>query len=129
MFNTNKEVVLDVLASIEATEEHIRRLDEMARYAREHNKYTEVLTGNLREILFGIEIDQWRRLLMWGITLEEKDRDRIKAAAHQRFLRKGMSVADWMNGGIQPSSWLTANEEEFRELIEKTFKPSSETGV
>lgn len=125
-FSTNKEVVLDVLASIEITEKWISEFDAMVRYAREQNKFAEISSGNLREILYGIEIDQWRKLLMWGITLDDKDRDRIKGMVHNRFLSHNMGVIDWLNNGIQPSRWFSAEEDEFRSLVEKTFYPSSQ---
>lgn len=123
--SSNKDVIIDTLASIEAAQEQLIRFDEMLSYIRGHNRYTELSTGNIRETIYGIEINQWRRLLMWAITLTDEERDRIKAAVHHRFLRKDQSIIDWINGGISPSFWYTAEEVEFRELVEKTFAPSA----
>jgi hypothetical protein len=62
---------------------------------------------------------------MWGLTLTQEEQDRIKAAAHERFLSKRMSVAHWLNDGVTPGQWVEADEVEFRKMAAKAFSPSN----
>lgn len=62
-------------------------------------------------------------MAMWGLTLDDAERNRIKAAAHHRFLRDGISVGTWLNDGVEPSKWLTSDAEEFRDMARKAFGP------
>jgi len=57
------------------------------------------------------------------LTLDREEQDRIKAAVYDRFLRDGMSVATWMNNGTSPGSWLSCNEDAFREMAKAAFAP------
>ncbi len=72
------------------------------------------------------ELDEWRNLLIWGLTCSHEAIDRIKAAVHERFLADRMHVAHWFQNDEYPSSWLTADEEEFREMAKKAFAPKDE---
>jgi hypothetical protein len=66
------------------------------------------------------ELELWRNLFMWAMTLPQKEIDRIKAAAYERFLDK-FSVSHWLG---DPTSWSQATEDEFREMARKAFKPA-----
>jgi len=82
--------------------------------------------GNMREELYRRELDEWRGLLMWGLVCDDKTRDRLKAAAYERFLSDKMCINKWLFNGENPSSWLTRDEQEFRDTVKKLFKPSEQ---
>ena len=82
--------------------------------------------GKLLSDLMQAELDEWRNLLMWALVADIDTQDRIKAAAHQRFLSERHAVAQWFNDGAYPSSWLKADENEFREMARKAFAPRKE---
>jgi len=119
---TNKKMTEEAMVRIEQIQSHIAAIDAAARFIRMHcGRHIDVDYGSIREQLITAELDEWRNLFLWAITLDDAVRDRIKAAAHQRFLADGMHVADWMNGGVSPGSWLSADEDEFREMAKSAF--------
>lgn len=81
---------------------------------------------NIVNKLYEEEMVEWRKLAMWGLTLDDADRDRIKAAVHQRFLRDGMSVHDWMNDGVAAATGFLATKAEFRAMAKTAFAPKEE---
>lgn len=86
----------------------------------------EIDCGNLHRELLDSELHEWRNLFMWALTLGDEARDRIKAAAHERFLRDGMHVAHWLTPeGTTPGKWLSTDEEEFREMARAAFAPKA----
>ncbi len=122
----NTDMVEQAMTRIELIQQHMQNLDEAARYVSERKSYADRAredAGALRDALIRLELHEWRNVAMWGLTLDDAERDRIKAAVHQRFLRDGMSVTHWMNGGVTPSQWFSADEEEFREMARKAFSP------
>lgn len=122
---TNKEIVKQALVRIEVLRKDMDNLQAIQR--RLGSRYTSDLKkpdfGNIFQLLVERELDEWRGVFMWGMTLEDKDRERIKAAAHQSFLREGIGVSHWWNDGESPSSWLVADEEKFRAMAKKAFGP------
>ena len=120
---TNKQVVEECMARIEQLQEHIKAVEAAAWCLRERKKWVEVDYGNLHDLLISEELEEWRNLALWGMTLDDAERDRVKAAAHQRFLDDGQCVGTWMNNGVQPSSWLVSDEEKFRAMAKKAFGP------
>lgn len=123
--NISKErMAEESLERIMHIQEHISAV-EAAVYSimkRDRNKIIDY--GNLRECLINDELDEWRKLFMWGLTLDKERRDRIKAAAHNRFLRDGMHVANWINNGISPGTWFVADEAKFRTMAKAAFSPT-----
>ena len=89
---------------------------------RKHSDY-KLGDGKVFNDLMAWELEEWRGLLMWGMLVDQKTKDRIKAAAHERFLSDRMHVADWFNNGINPRSWLTCDEKEFRKMAKEAFSP------
>lgn len=90
------------------------------KYGQKSGKHN---TGNTYELLIEKELDEWRGLMMWGLVVDGAIRDRIKAAAHDRFLSERVSVNKWWNDGQEASHWYTSTEEEFREMARKAFAP------
>ncbi len=123
---TNKSIAVGCLERIEVLQEHVRRVNDAVHYIRSLDRRTEIDHGDIINKLYEEEMVEWRKLAMWGLTLDDADRDRIKAAVHQRFLRDGMSVHDWMNDGVAAGSWLSSDEAEFRAMAKKAFAPKEE---
>lgn len=122
---TNKDIVEQCMQRIELMQQHVQNIDNAARFLGEARRWETVDLGNLRHGLIDQELAEWRKLAMWGLTLDDAERDRIKAAVHDRFLRDGMHVADWFSGGVSPNSWLSSDESEFREMAKAAFAPKS----
>ena len=120
---TNKQVVEECMARIEQLQEHIKAIEAAAWCLRARKRWVDVDYGNIHDLLISDELEEWRNLALWGLTLDDVERDRVKAAAHQRFLRDGMSVGTYLNNGIEPSKWLVSDEEDFREMAKKAFGP------
>ena len=106
---------------INVLQEHIMAVENAARYISSATYRERVINSNLRELLIEEELEEWRNLCMWGLTVDDKTRDRIKVAARQRFLRDDISVAHWLNNGVMPGHWLVADEDEFKEMAKKAF--------
>lgn len=124
---TNKTVVEECMTRIEQLQEHVKAIEAAAYCLRARKRQRQVEFGNLIDSLISDELDEWRNLALWGLTLDDAERDRIKAAAHQRFLRDGISVGTWLNNGVEPSQWLVSDEEEFRDMARKAFGPKDVT--
>lgn len=122
---TNKQVVEESLVLIQLLQEHTNTVDAAASFIRHLKPHytTPVDFGNLREKLINLELEEWRKLFMWALTLTTEEQDRIKAAAHDRFLNNKAYVAHWFTGGTYTDRWLVADEEEFREMAREVFAP------
>ena len=121
---TQKEIAKECLERIEELQEFQRSVDAAASLLRHRKSYRENIDyGNLRDFLFQDELDEWRNLFMWALTLEDAERDRIKLAAHERFLAKNMDVSKWFNGGVEAGSYMSATAEEFRKMAKEAFAP------
>jgi len=101
-------------------QQHIEAV-EKATYFASRVTHKEVGSGNLRDVLIEKELDEWRGIFMWGLVASDEVRDRVKAAAHHRFLKDSTSVASWTNNGIMPNQWLSADEDEFRAMARAEF--------
>lgn len=121
---TNRDMVLQCMQRIESIQHALDLLDQIKRLIWDDHRSREIDEGDIGRILIEKELGEWRNLCMWGLTVTDAERDRIKTAVHERFLRNGMSVAHWWNNGVAPSSYLTADEEQFREMARKAFAPT-----
>lgn len=83
--------------------------------------------GKVLEDLISWELDEWRGLLLWGLVADQPTQDRIKAAAHERFLSNKRSVRQWLNNDIAPDRYLSATDEEFRDMAKKAFAPNEKS--
>jgi hypothetical protein len=117
-----KQMAEDAMVRIETIQAHQKAVQAAMACISVRRPHTRI-EGNLVQLLYEAELNEWHSLLLWGITLDDAERDRIKAAAHQRFLNENTSVAEWLNDGITPSHWLAAEEDEFREMARKAFAP------
>lgn len=124
----NAEIIIQIMSKIELLQSFIKEIDEASSYvANAKSNYSFKLdTGNLRSTLIDMELEQWRHLCMWGLTIEDETKERIKASVYSRSLRDGISVYDWIDGGVSPGKWLTASEDEFRAMAKELFKPKEE---
>lgn len=120
---TSKQMVEETLIRIEQIQAHIGAIEAAVRYLNHRNRHGNIDCGTLRSSLIQEELKEWQNLFMWGMTLDGAERDRIKAAGYQRFLRDGMHVAQWMNDGVSPTHWLEADDAEFRAMARKAFAP------
>lgn len=120
---TNKEIVSQCMERVKCWQHHCAAIDAACYALNNDKRHVSVETGNLRDLVIQRELDAWRDLAMWGLTLDKDERDRIKAAVHERFLRDGMNVAKWFSNGRDPGSWLAADDEEFRAMAREYFAP------
>ena len=119
-----KQIVINGLARVEAIQKMIIQLDDMCSFIGSHTRKT-VDIGDIRSELVRIELDEWRTIAMWGLTLSDEDRDRVKAAMHEEFLGKDRVVSHYLNNGVSPGMWLSADDEEFREMARDAFRPDN----
>jgi len=118
---TARTCVEEALVRIEEIQQHIKNVESAHWYlGKRHPDGFGIATGKVRSLLIEEELEEWRNVFMWAITLSNEEQERIKAAAYDRFLAR-TSVAHWLNNGIMPSSWLASDEEEFREMARKSF--------
>lgn len=120
---TNKDMVMQCMQRIESIQHAVEMLDQVNRLLYDECRHQQIDEGNLRTLLINKELNEWRNVAMWGLTLDDAERDRIKLAVHARFLRKDMAVAHWLNNGVAPSSYMQADEDAFREMARKAFAP------
>lgn len=120
---SSKRMVEEALKRIDVLQGYIAAIDSATSYIYniEHSKIVD--SGSLRKTLIEMELGEWRHLFLWGITLDQAERDRIKLAGYQRFI-KDIDISPWLNNGIKNSSYLTADKEEFLEMAAHAFAPS-----
>lgn len=118
------EKVFEEIAQVQA---HIQMLDDVIHFCgRIANtwEHSELGAASLRAWLFEKETSLWRDLAMWGLTVDKPLQDRVKAAVHDRYFNKTVSVANYMSDfGLPASRWLQADEEEFKKMVAEAFKP------
>jgi nicotinic acid phosphoribosyltransferase len=125
---SNKKLVEECLERIELLQLHIAAVDSAKAHLSRLKQWqgVRVDSGNLRSELIDSELDEWRKLFMWCLTIEDETRDRIKAAAYQRFLDQRNNVSQWLNpDGVVAGSWLKADEDEFRIMVSKLFSSNN----
>ena len=119
---TNKQMVEEAMGRITAAQEHTKAVHAAAQFLYKPCR-PSVDCSALITALYERELEDWRGLLLWGITLSDEERERVKAAAFERFLSDGRYVADWMNDGLAGGGWLTADEDQFRAMAKEVFAP------
>lgn len=126
---TNHKMTVQCLTRIEVLQAHQNAIQAALHCVRERCPQDQVQSDLLFSRLNELELQEWRNLFMWALTLEDGERDRIKAAAHERFLSDGHSVSHWLNNGVTPGSWVSADEDAFREMARKAFAPKSSVDI
>ncbi len=122
---TNKDVVVQCMETIEQCQEHVNALHGAGYFIRDHLSHETHGDSVYHDLLMRIELEQWRKLFMWALTIDSDTKDRIKAAAHERFLFDRMCVDQYFSNGRTPSAWLAADEDEFRRMAREMFAPDS----
>ncbi len=122
----NTDMVTRCLQQIERLQEHQKAIHaalNAVRMVRGPGR-SDIDAGGLDLELHRLELDEWRKLAMWGLTLDDAERDRIKAAAYDRFLNDGQSACLWLSAdGRTPGAWSGADEAEFRDMARAAFAP------
>ena len=121
----NKHQFLEeAMIRAETAREHYNAVKAASYYVQNADRVSSTPdTGEILEKLMQIELDEWRGIFMWGLVADDELRDRVKVAAKDRFLANTMHVANWFNNGEDVSSYLTADEDEFRKMVDEVFKP------
>jgi hypothetical protein len=124
MSKNNRDVIRNILEQIKYVETLKRHVDTAIHYLQQRNPHRQIDFGDFRASLFQAELDLYRELFMWALTVDEKEQARIRAAAHQRFIGDSKDVSRYMNpDGFTLDSWLSCDEHEFREMAKKAFAP------
>lgn len=111
-----KSIIESTFARIISIQNHIDNV-----YAALNSVTSECRSdGNLIESLYAKQNKEWQNLFMFGLVADQDSRDRIKAAAYQRFLNDKMYVKSYMG-----DNWLMMEEEEFRRMCRELFAPTS----
>ena len=122
---TSKKMVEQALENIRTLAEHQKAVQAALYRVRDmspRHASSEINEGNLYQTLIRLELDQWRDLFMFGMTLDDEEKERIQAAGVARFLSDGMYVGHYItNRHGDPTSYWTADEKEFREMVKNTF--------
>lgn len=118
-------MVEEALARVEVIQKHQEAVMAASYYVNYRKPHLQVVAGNLLDHLNALELDEWRNVFMWALTVTDAERDRIKAAAQERFLSDKMHVAQWFHDGTTPGKWLVADEEEFRAMVKEVFAPKA----
>jgi hypothetical protein len=128
MTPNTKTIVADIAERIAQIQAHVDSINGVIHFLGARNHYQKIDSGELIPKLIEWEIDEWRNLFMFANIVDQKERDRIKAAGYERFLKDGMTVSHFLTGdGSTPSSWLSADEDKFREMCRKAFAPQKES--
>lgn len=116
----NKELVLKLMKEIEIVRNHYSAVMRAMGYATDGIYCNKAFSDDLLNALNHKELELWRKVFMFGLTLPATDQERIKAAAYEEFLAPNRSVREYITSGHQ---WLVSEEEEFREMARKLFMP------
>ncbi len=123
---TNKTIIEESLQRIDVLQQHIISVDAATShlYKLKMNNNFVLNHGNLRSTLIEEELDEWRKLFMWALTIDQPTRDRIKAAAYERYLATRNAIANWINpNGHTASTWTSSDAEEFNIMSKNLFSP------
>lgn len=120
---TNTDMVAQCMQRVQYWQAHCAAIEAACSALHTDRQHVRADVGNLRDLLIQRELEAWRDLAMWGLTLDDAERNRVKAAVHERFLRDGMHVAKWFSGGRDTGSWLAADDEAFRAMAREYFAP------
>ncbi len=118
---TKKDMIIQAMARIDVIKKHRENIQLAWRFSGVEN---DITVRVIMEALWQKEVYEWMSVAMWGLTLDDSDRDRIKAAAYDMFLSQGKGVRHWLFDGENPGRWLAADEDEFRKMAAEAFSPN-----
>ncbi len=124
-----KAVVKNLMVQIEIAQTHIRNLDSILHYLSSVSPGEKLNIGDVRSRLIARELSLWQDICMWGLTLDNDARDRIKAAAYDRMLKDKAVCSYLSEDGTTPGRWLSSDAAEFREMARKAFAPAEPVTV
>lgn len=122
----NEKIIAQLLETIELVNQHIQAVMAAKYCIQHHGRRGTQIDENITDELYQMELDAWRSVFMFGLTLPDRERERIKAAAYERFLSDKSSVGFYLNGGTHASSWSCADEDQFRSMCRELFAPKEE---
>jgi hypothetical protein len=117
---TREEVVEEAMTRIELIKIHKENVQNAWRFSGVSN---DISMNVLMSALWQKEVFEWMTIAMWGLTLTADQRDRIKAAAYEMFLKDGKDVSHWLHDGYHPGQWYSADEDNFRNMAAEAFFP------
>ncbi len=80
----HKELVAKQLVKIEEIELNIKLYDKLTRFIRENSSIKQV-NNDILEALIRIELEEYRKLFMWSLFLEDSEQTAIRQKAVERF--------------------------------------------
>lgn len=121
---TNKALTMQIMERIEILHQHVQNIESAQRFLKERfRKHPE----GLRAALIEQELDEWRSMLMWAITLTPDEQERIKVAVYDRFIGEKAGVSHWLSEtGETPGMWLEADDKAFRDMAQRAFAPQEQ---
>jgi len=129
MVPTKRELLDMNVNKIERSQQYLSALGEIATFIQAHiHGNPGIEFGSLRAQLLAVEQSAWQDLAMFALISNGKDRERVRAAMYSRFLREKVSIAEWLNGGVSPSRWFTAEAKELRQMFLEEFAPTENDG-
>ncbi|MGE0343829.1 MAG: hypothetical protein AB7O86_12280 [Porticoccaceae bacterium] len=124
----NTDMIERISARIQAIQEHTTAVHAAVRCVGEAPNSQMVDAHPLITALYYRELHEWRTLFMWALTLTPDEQDRIKAAAHDRFLDNTRATSEWL-AMSPPGPWLAADEEQFVAMAREAFAPINLAGA
>lgn len=82
---TDRGVVLQALERIRVVEEHARRVDQAIAYLYSLRPYDKIDAGVVQAQLRQVELNMWRQLMTYGISLDTGARQDLDAAVLAKF--------------------------------------------
>lgn len=127
---TPEAMVAKALENVMFWQEHQTAVRAAMQAANETRYSGNVDCGQLLDSLYECELREWRNLMLFGLAVPDEQRDRVKAAAYQRFLAGHVAVNQWLSDSpTAPCSyWLSADDAAFREMCRRVFAPADKTG-
>ena len=95
---TRQDLVARQLQQVEFWRHHQRNVESAMCALRRERRGADV--GGLVRLLAELykrELDAWRGLCMWGLSLDDKERAEVRAKAFARFLRDDYAVMHYLS--------------------------------
>ena len=120
-----QELLNTALVRIIRFQKHQEALHAAISCANQETYKSTGFSTDLLETLIKLELEEWRRLFMFGLVADKKDRDAIAALGYEAFLSDQHSVLQYARG-VHPSQWYTTEEEALRTVLRERFNITTE---